>query len=106
MSQMEYPKLFILETQRERTFKVRLKISVNNRNIFAYVNSKFVYVEIHIKTQSIKLYMNIMEQQCALEKQILQNALLFQHCIEQNGFSNSENLGLHVCRHSRGNSFD
>jgi hypothetical protein len=51
------------------------KISVNNLDIFAYVNSKFVYVGKHIKNQLNKLYMNIMEQNCSLEKQILQNAL-------------------------------
>ncbi|KAH0944997.1 hypothetical protein HN011_008029 [Eciton burchellii] len=51
------------------------KISVNNLDIFAYVNSKFVYVEKHIKNQLNKLYMNIMEPNCSLEKQILQNAL-------------------------------
>jgi len=75
MTQTEHPKLFILEAQRERTFKVKSKISTNNLDIFAYVNSKFVYVEKHIKTQLITLYTNIMEQKCALEKQILQNAL-------------------------------
>jgi len=48
---------------------------VNNLDIFAYVNSKFVYVEKHIKNQLNKLYMYIMEHKCALEKQILQNAL-------------------------------
>ncbi|KAH0944445.1 hypothetical protein HN011_009617, partial [Eciton burchellii] len=73
----EHPKLFILETQRGRTFKAKSKISVNNLDIFAYVNSKFVYVEKHIKNQLTKLYTNIMEQKCALEKQILQNALSF-----------------------------
>jgi len=43
---------------------------------YLHVNSKFMYVEKHIKTQLTKLYINIMEQKCALEKQILQNALL------------------------------
>jgi len=73
--QTEHPKLFILETQRDHTFKIRSRISVNNLDIFAYVNSKFVYVEKHIKTQLTHLYRDIMEQKCALEKQILQNAL-------------------------------
>jgi len=75
----EYPKLFVLETQRERTFKAKSKISANNLDIFAYVNSKFVLrrncEEKHIKTQLTTLYTNIMEHKCALEKQILQNAL-------------------------------
>jgi len=45
------PQTFHLETQRWQTFKARSKISVNNLDIFAYVNSKFLYVEKHIKTQ-------------------------------------------------------
>lgn len=49
--QTEHPKLFILETQKGRTFRTRSRIVVNNLDIFAYVNSKFVYVEKHIKTQ-------------------------------------------------------
>lgn len=73
--QTEHPKLFILETQRGRTFKTRTKVAVDNLDIFSYVNSKFVYVERHIKTQLTQLYRDIMEQKCALERQILQNAL-------------------------------
>lgn len=73
--QTEHPKLFILETQKGRTFRTRSKIAVDNLDIFTYVNSKFVYVEKHIKTQLTQLYRNIMEQKCSLEKQILQNAL-------------------------------
>jgi hypothetical protein len=46
----EYPKLLILETQRGKTFKARTKIAVDNLDIFSYVNSKFVYVEKHVKT--------------------------------------------------------
>lgn len=75
MIQTEHPKLFILETQKGRTFRTRSKISVDNLDIFSYVNSKFVYVEKHIKTQLTQLYRDIMEQKCSLEKQILQNAL-------------------------------
>lgn len=49
--QTEHPKLFILETQRGHTFKTKTKISIDNLDIFFYVNSKFVYVEKHVKTQ-------------------------------------------------------
>jgi len=75
LAQTEHPKLFILETHRDRSFKVRSKISVNNLDIFTYVNSKFIFVEKHVKTQLTQLYRDMMEQKCALEKQILQNAL-------------------------------
>lgn len=71
----EHPKLVIMETQKGRTFKIRSKISVDNLDIFSYVNSKFVYVEKHMGTQLTKLYQDIMEQKCALERQILRNAL-------------------------------
>jgi len=77
MTQTEHSKLFILETQQGRTFKTRSKISVNNLDISAYINSKFVYIEnVHIKPQLTKLYINIKEQKCALEKQIFQNVAL------------------------------
>ncbi|KYN00131.1 hypothetical protein ALC62_09092 [Cyphomyrmex costatus] len=75
LSQTEHPKLFILQTQKGRTFKTRTKVSVDNLDIFFYVNSKFVYVEKHIKKQLTQLYRNLMEQKCALEKQVLKNAL-------------------------------
>lgn len=71
----EHPKLLILETQRGRTFKIRSKISIDNLDIFAYVNSKFIYVEKHVKSQLTRMYQDIMEQKCALERQILRNAL-------------------------------
>lgn len=71
----EHPKLLILETQRGRTFKIRSKIAIDNLDIFAYVNSKFVYVGKHVKTQLTRMYQDIMEQRCALERQVLRNAL-------------------------------
>lgn len=52
-------------------------VSVDNLDIFTYVNSKFVYVEKHIKIQLTRLYQDIMEQKCTLERQILQNELSF-----------------------------
>lgn len=71
----EHPKLCILETSPGRVFKARSKIAIDNLDIFSYVNSKFIYVEKHLKTQLTQLYQDIMEQKCALERQILQNAL-------------------------------
>jgi len=59
--QTEHPKLFILETQEGRTFKTKTKISVDNLDIFSYVNSKVIYVEKHIKTQLTQLYRDITE---------------------------------------------
>ncbi|KYN00614.1 hypothetical protein ALC62_08613, partial [Cyphomyrmex costatus] len=75
LSQTEHPKLFILQTQKGRTFKTRTRISVDNLDIFHYVNSKFIYVKRYIKTQLAQLYRNLMEQKCSLKRQVLQNAL-------------------------------
>ncbi|CAK9824012.1 Retrovirus-related Pol polyprotein from transposon 297 [Anthophora retusa] len=75
----EHPKLFILETEKEGHFKTRTPIAINNLDIFAYVNSKFVYVEKHLKTQIIQLYRDVVKQKCALERQIMHNALTLIH---------------------------
>ena len=64
----EHPKLLIFET-------VKGKVSVENLDIFAYVNSKFVFIEKHVKTQIRRLYEDILTQRCKEERSILQNAL-------------------------------
>ncbi|KAL6417424.1 hypothetical protein ACFW04_012756 [Cataglyphis niger] len=73
----EHPKLFILETKKGDTFASRGIISVDNLDIFAYMNSKFVYVEKHIRHQMTSLYHNVMQQKCELERQVITNALSF-----------------------------
>lgn len=70
----EHPKLIIFETAPEISiFKNSGRIS--NLDIFTYMNSKFVYVEKHIRTQINQLYRNILLQQCNLELRLMQNAL-------------------------------
>lgn len=71
----EHPKLFIIETQPGNTFLHKANVPVDNLDIFAYVNSKFVYVEKHIRTQMNTLYQDIILQKCLLEQQVLKNAL-------------------------------
>ncbi|XP_076660708.1 uncharacterized protein LOC143364080 [Halictus rubicundus] len=73
--QTEHPKLFILETIKGRTFIGERKMRVENLDIFTYINSKFVYIEKHIKSQVNNLYKNMLTQKCNLEKQVLTNAL-------------------------------
>lgn len=75
--QTEHPKLFILETKKGETFKKRGIVPVNNLDIFSYVNSKFVYVEKHIRHQMTSLYYNIIQQKCEWEKQVITNILSF-----------------------------
>ena len=56
MTRTEHPKLVTLEISKEESFAKNEKISVNNLDIFTYVNSKFVYVEKHLKAQMKTLY--------------------------------------------------
>lgn len=48
---------------------------VDNLDAFTYVNSKFIYVEKHLKIQIQNLYYNVISQKCKLEQQILKNAV-------------------------------
>ena len=73
----EHPKLFILETKQGQTFANKGTIPVDNLDIFTYMNSKFVYVEKHIRHQMTSLYHNVMQQKCELERQVMTNALSF-----------------------------
>ncbi|EZA46687.1 hypothetical protein X777_03446 [Ooceraea biroi] len=63
----EHPKLIIFPTSPGVALFKRLR-RVNNLDIFAYMNSKFVY-------QINQLYRNILIQQCSLERKMMQNAL-------------------------------
>ena len=55
----EHPKLIVFETTfGAEVFKSSGFIAVN-MDIFTYVNSKFVYVERHVRTQINQLYRNI-----------------------------------------------
>jgi len=71
----EHPKLLIFETKEGRTFISKRQLSVENLDIFPYVNSKFVYVEKHIQTQMNYLYRDVLKQRCNMERQIMKNAL-------------------------------
>jgi len=51
----EHPKLFIFETQKGNTFKTKSKTAVQNLDMFAYVNSKFVYIETYKKSNNYSL---------------------------------------------------
>lgn len=75
--QTEHPKLFILETSKTDAIPHQGSIPMENLDIFAYMNSKFVYVEKHIRHQMISLYHNVMQQKCELEKQVIANALSY-----------------------------
>ena len=44
-------------------------------DIFSYVNSKFIYVERHIRTGMTRLYRDVMLQRCTLEQEVFKNTL-------------------------------
>ena len=69
----EHPKLVIFETVKEDSFAINEENSVSNLDIFAYVNSKFIYVEKHSRSQMKLLYNDVISQKCNLEKQTLKN---------------------------------
>lgn len=55
LQRSEYPKLFILETQKGRIFTTKTKLSVEDLDSFAYIKSKFIYLEKHEKSYDIAL---------------------------------------------------
>ena len=67
----EHPKLVIFETVKGDRFAIHKENFVSNLDIFAYVNSKFVYVEKHIRSQMKQLYNDVTIQKCNLKKQTL-----------------------------------
>jgi len=71
----EHSKHLILETKDGESFAHKRRVSVKNLDIFAYVNSKFVYVEKHIRTQINYLYRDVLKQHYNLERQVMKNAL-------------------------------
>ena len=44
-------------------------------DIFTYINSKFIYVERHIRTEVNRLYHDILIQRCILGQQVFRNTL-------------------------------
>lgn len=70
----EHPKLVIFEDQPEvKVFQNHGRTS--SFDLFTYMNSKFVYVEKHVRSQVNQLYRNILQQQCDIEFRLMQNAL-------------------------------
>ena len=71
----EHPKLVIFEQEEGLTLPITNKNSVNDLDIFTYVNSKFVYVERHIRSQLKQLYQEVITQRCNIERETLKNGL-------------------------------
>lgn len=75
--QTEHPKLLIrIIKPGERGTRTR-PIATQDLDIFTYINSKFIYVEKHIKRQMKALYRDILLHKCEVERQVISNALMF-----------------------------
>ena len=69
----EEPQLIIRETTNNYPTKI-LKIEPR-LNLINYVNSKFIYVERHIRKQIIDSYIDLLRQICQVERLTLKNSL-------------------------------
>lgn len=73
--QTEHPKLLIQESRQDYFYFKKQSIDVKNMDMFLYINSKFVYVERHIRTQLMSLAANTHRHRCELERELLRTQL-------------------------------
>ncbi|KAL0128582.1 hypothetical protein PUN28_003737 [Cardiocondyla obscurior] len=74
LTQTEHPKLVIFLTDPNRYIFKNYRSSASY-DLFTYVNSKFIYVERHVRQHINLLYRNVILEQCRLELQLLRNSL-------------------------------
>lgn len=73
--QTEHPRLVIVPKAASEYWFTKKAVSTKNLDLFAYVNSKFVYTERHIRMQVEKLYLNVLLKKCELERDVLQTQI-------------------------------
>lgn len=72
----EHPKLVLLETSNGFSSPFSRKFNtVQNLDLFMYVNNKFVYTDRHQRKQMTELYMDVVQQRCNLERETIKNSL-------------------------------
>lgn len=69
----EHPKLFVYEPAVTFIQMGKRLDAVENLDMFAYINSKFVYVSDHFRNQIKQLYQDIRFHRCRLEAEIFRN---------------------------------
>lgn len=72
--QLDHPKLVMVEgnIQKGRFFKSN---NAKNLDMFTYMNSKFAYIEMHMKNQLLSLHKAVMMSQCESERSSLMTKL-------------------------------
>lgn len=71
----DHPKVYVILGKNNILPKTDNDIDINNLDMFLYMNSKFVYIERHFKTQLEVLYSNLQNQICMQNFQILNQLL-------------------------------
>lgn len=71
----DHPKVYVILGKNNILPKIESDIDVNNLDMFLYMNSKFVYIERHFKTQLEILYSNLQNQICMQNYQLLNQLL-------------------------------
>ena len=75
LARTEHPKLLVFEDAKESLFVKKDPLATANLDKFAYVNSKFLYVEKYIRGQLNRLYYDVLKNKCELERKVITNAL-------------------------------
>lgn len=73
----EHPKLIIYESQNGLFFFQRSFMAPSSMDLFMYINSKFVYVERHIRGSMTSMYKDITRQKCELERNLIKTQLSY-----------------------------
>lgn len=71
----EHPKLVIVPSSGEKFYFSKQKTTTSSLDLMAYMNSKFVYVEIKHEKEISTLYQELSTQRCMLEHRTLTNLL-------------------------------
>lgn len=71
----EHPRLTILEIKNGQSFVSKEQKQVRDLDLFTYINSKFVYVERHVRKQMQNLYLDLLRQRCELEQENFKTSL-------------------------------
>ena len=64
----------IYETTRGNTFIENKDVLIEKKDLFTYVNSKFVYVGKHVRKEINRLYYDLLNHTCLLEQEVIKNS--------------------------------